>query len=43
MKVALYARVSTVDKNQNPEVQLAELREYCRRQDWEISEEYIDL
>jgi DNA invertase Pin-like site-specific DNA recombinase len=42
MKVALYARVSTVDKDQNPEVQLKQLREYCGRMDWEIYKEYVD-
>jgi len=31
MKIALYARVSTADKGQDPEMQLRELREYCER------------
>jgi DNA invertase Pin-like site-specific DNA recombinase len=31
---ALYARVSTTDKGQDPEVQLRELREYCDRRKW---------
>lgn len=34
MRAALYARVSTADKGQNPEVQLRELREYCDRRQW---------
>ncbi len=42
MKAALYARVSTVDKDQNPDVQLDSLREYCRSMGWEIYEEYVD-
>lgn len=42
MKVALYARVSTSDKGQNPEMQLRELREYCERRGWNISGEYTD-
>lgn len=42
MKVALYARVSTIDKEQNPEVQLTQLREYCRLHDWEIYKEFVD-
>lgn len=42
MKVALYARVSTSDKGQNPEVQLRELREYCQRRGWQIASEYVD-
>lgn len=42
MKVALYARVSTRDKEQNPEVQLANLRKYCEREGLEIVKEYVD-
>jgi DNA invertase Pin-like site-specific DNA recombinase len=41
VRVALYARVSTMH-NQNPEVQLAELREHAARRGWEIVGEYID-
>ena len=41
MKVALYARVSTRDK-QNPEVQMRELREYASKRGWEVAGEYID-
>ena len=41
-KAALYARVSTVDKDQNPEVQLTVLRKYCQDQGWEIFKEYVD-
>lgn len=42
MKVALYARVSTDDKNQDPETQLYAMREYCRRAEYEIVGEYVD-
>ena len=42
MKVAIYARVSTADKDQDPETQLIHLRDYCRAQDWEVYREYID-
>jgi DNA invertase Pin-like site-specific DNA recombinase len=42
MKVALYARVSTDDKNQEPETQLLQLRDYCQRQGWEIFDEFHD-
>ena len=38
-RVALYARVSTLN-NQDPEMQLAELREYAGRRGWEIVEEF---
>jgi site-specific DNA recombinase len=41
IQVALYARVSTLN-NQDPEMQLSELREYAVRRGWQISEEYID-
>src|SRR6202163_1872491 len=42
MKTALYARVST-NNGQDPEMQLRELREYCHRRGWEVSQEYIDI
>jgi len=40
-QVALYARVSTLN-NQDPEMQLAELREYTRLRGLTIIGEYID-
>jgi putative DNA-invertase from lambdoid prophage Rac len=40
VKVAIYARVSTVD--QKCEMQLRELREYCSRRGWEIGGEDVD-
>jgi DNA invertase Pin-like site-specific DNA recombinase len=42
MRVALYARVSTSDRDQNPETQRLPLREFCRAQGWAIAEEYVD-
>ncbi len=42
MKVAVYARVSTSDRDQNPETQLMHLRDYCQVQGWEIFKEYVD-
>jgi DNA invertase Pin-like site-specific DNA recombinase len=42
MRVRLYARVSTQDKDQNPETQLLPLREFCRAQGWEVPGEYVD-
>ena len=38
-RVALYARVSTLN-GQNPEMQLAELREYAQRRGWLMSKRY---
>ena len=43
MRVAVYARVSTADKGQDPETQLGELREYCKRRGWEIANVYVDV
>lgn len=41
-RVAIYARVSTKDKEQDVENQLVQLREFCGRQGYEIGGEYID-
>jgi putative DNA-invertase from lambdoid prophage Rac len=40
MKIAVYARVSTSD--QDCTIQLQALSEFCSRQGWEISREYVD-
>lgn len=42
MKVALYARVSTVNGHQDPENQLQQLRAHCQRRGWEVVREYVD-
>lgn len=41
-KVAIYARVSTADGRQETENQLSALREYCKRQGYEVYAEYVD-
>jgi DNA invertase Pin-like site-specific DNA recombinase len=41
LKIAIYARVSTKN-GQDPEMQLAELREYTRNRRWKIAGEYVD-
>src|SRR2546423_15519661 len=41
VRVALYARVSTFH-NQDPEMQLAELRKYATRRGWQVVEEFTD-
>lgn len=41
IRVALYARVSTRDKDQDPELQLVPLREYMASRGW-VASEYID-
>jgi DNA invertase Pin-like site-specific DNA recombinase len=40
MKLALYARVSTDE--QNPDEQIVALRDYCKKNNHEIVEEYVD-
>lgn len=42
MRVALYARVSTSNGQQDPEVQLRELREYVGRREMQVILEYVD-
>jgi DNA invertase Pin-like site-specific DNA recombinase len=42
MRAAIYARVSTVGHGQSPEMQLAEVREYCTRRGWQVLGEYVD-
>ena len=42
MKVAIYARVSTSDKDQSPETQLMPLQDFCLAQGWEVYREYVD-
>jgi predicted site-specific integrase-resolvase len=41
-RVAIYARVSTVDKGQDPETQVMALRQYAEHRGFEIVGEYID-
>ena len=42
IKVAAYARVSTRDKEQNPETRLYLLRHYAAQRGWQIDQEYVD-
>jgi len=42
MRVAVYARVSTSDKEQNPDTQLLPLRDFCIAHGYEVFDEYID-
>src|SRR5215510_4036042 len=41
-RVAIYARVSTVDKGQTPETQLLALREYVAHRGCTLAGEYVD-
>ena len=40
-RAAIYARVNT-NNGQDPEVQLAEIREFCMRREWTTVKEYVD-
>lgn len=42
LRVALYGRVSTLDKGQDVNLQLNELREHSARRGWSIAGEYVD-
>lgn len=42
MKAAVYARVSTNNHHQDPEVQLKDIRAFCQYKGWEIAETYVD-
>ncbi|WP_413612918.1 recombinase family protein [Bdellovibrio sp. HCB-110] len=42
MKALIYARVSTSHHNQNPQVQIDELKRACEDRGWAISEEIVD-
>jgi len=42
MRVGIYARVSTTDKGQDPELQLGPLREHTLARGWTIHKEYVD-
>jgi DNA invertase Pin-like site-specific DNA recombinase len=42
MRIAIYARVSTDDKGQDPENQLRQLRQWCASAGHELVHEYVD-
>jgi len=43
LKVAIYARVSRHDKDQNPENQLIKLSEFVKSHEWSVYGEYTDI
>lgn len=43
MRAAIYARVSTSNNGQSPEMQTRELNEYCERRGWTLAGEYVDI
>jgi len=42
MRVAIYARVSTLNSGQDPSMQTRELEEYCLRRGWQVYQTYVD-
>ena len=42
-RAAVYARVSTFDKGQNPETQLRELRRFAEARGFEVAHELVDI
>lgn len=42
VRVATYSRVSTSHHNQNPDVQVQVLRQYCQSRGWTVSHEIVD-
>ena len=42
MKIAIYARISTNNGQQSPDMQLRELRAYCEARKLEIAVVYVD-
>ena len=45
MRAAVYARVSTANNGQSPEMQIREFGEYCQRRGWTVASgcEYVDV
>lgn len=43
MKVVIYARVSTSHHDQNPDIQVQELRRYCQARGWQVADEIVDF
>jgi DNA invertase Pin-like site-specific DNA recombinase len=42
MRAAIYARVSTTDKGQSPEMQLRDLHQFAEARGWQVAGEYVD-
>jgi DNA invertase Pin-like site-specific DNA recombinase len=43
LRIGVYGRVSTSDKDQDPETQLMPLREFVSAQGWQVCQEYVDF
>jgi len=42
LRAALYARVSTTDKGQDPNLQLTPITAYCKQRGWKVIKKYVD-
>lgn len=42
-RAGIYARVSTTNHGQDPQLQTREMREYCERRGWNVVDEYVDV
>ncbi len=42
MKIAVYARVSTLGKGQDVDMQLIDMRKSIESKGWDLSKEYVD-
>ena len=42
MNIAIYARISTLNKGQDVDMQLNELRQFCASKGWNVTHEYVD-
>jgi putative DNA-invertase from lambdoid prophage Rac len=42
-KIGIYGRISTLDKGQDPEMQLKDLRTYANARRWKVFGEYVDV
>jgi DNA invertase Pin-like site-specific DNA recombinase len=43
LRAAIYARVSTANNGQSPEMQILDFNEYCSRRGWNVAGEYVDI
>jgi DNA invertase Pin-like site-specific DNA recombinase len=43
LRVAVYARVSTIGNGQSPEMQLRDFAEFCERRGWAVADRYVDI
>jgi DNA invertase Pin-like site-specific DNA recombinase len=42
VKAAIYARISTNNRQQSPQMQVREIRQFCKARGWKVSDDYID-